>query len=512
VTASDHHSPTPAGQLAPYLKTLRRHKLLIVLVTIAAAAVALALSLTSTKEYEATAKVFISQTNPVQNIVGQNEQQPQDPERDLNSKVALIKLASVAQAVKSQLHLHSSTQELLDEVSTSIEGTTEIVDIDVTDPHPRRAAEIANAFAKQFAAARQVSARQTIQQAATLAQQQLNGLQPADRAGPQGRELTNQLRQLQIAAALQTGGIEVASPASAPTSPSSPKTKRNTILAGFLGLILAIALALAVEAADRRIKDEEDLDGYEAPVLATVPRPRGRGTDEDFATREAFSTLATNLRFFQLGHEVSAVMITSPAPQEGKTTTTLGLGRALASLGLRVLAIECDLRRPMFGSYTGLTSSGGLSTVLAGVSEFNRELIDLDADTLRPLDAGDDSSRPYLTVMPAGPIPPNPQGLLGSAAMREVMRSARATAEVVLLDTAPVGTVNDVVTLADLVDGVALVVRLQQTRRDRLARAMRTLGNLPAPVLGFVLTDVRRSTDAYYGYDRPTVTPHQPVG
>ena len=95
--------------------------------------------------------------------------------------------------------------------------------------------------------------------------------------------------------------------------------------------------------------------------------------------------------------------------------------------------------------------------------------------------------------------------------MRDAVRRARATAEVVLLDTAPVGTVNDVVTLAELVDGIALLVRLKRTRRDQLQRVLRTLTNVPSPVLGFVVTDAPRQAESYYGYDRPTRTVADPV-
>jgi Mrp family chromosome partitioning ATPase len=160
----------------------------------------------------------------------------------------------------------------------------------------------------------------------------------------------------------------------------------------------------------------------------------------------------------------------------------------------------------MFSTYMDVQPRGGLSTVLAGVTEFDRELIDIDASTLRPLEADAYESRPYFTVLPAGPVPPNPQGLLSSSAMRDVMRRARASAEIVLLDTAPVGTVNDVVTLSELVDGVVLVSKLKQTRRDHIQRALRTLGNLPSPVLGFALTDAPRGSESYYGYDRPVRT------
>ena len=148
----------------------------------------------------------------------------------------------------------------------------------------------------------------------------------------------------------------------------------------------------------------------------------------------------------------------------------------------------------------GLTASAGLSTVVAGVGELEPALIDIDAETLRPVSA--EHIGPYFTVLPAGPIPPNPQALLSGVAMRETVRRARAMADVVLLDTAPVGAVNDVVALAELVDGIALLTRLRHTRRDALQRALRVLEHLDAPVLGLVLTDARHTADAYYGYDR----------
>ena len=501
------HPPVPQHQLAPYVKAIRRRARLIALITLAALGVALALSLSATKQYTAHAKLFLHQENPVANIVSSSgDQGPADPQRDLNSRVSLITSETVARAVIDQLHLPETSKKLLDKVSASIDGESDIADIAATDPDPKRAADIANEFASQYVANRQQAARSTILQAADLAQRQLEQLTPAERSSAQGRGLAARARELQINAALQTGNVEIVGRALQPDSPSSPKTVLAAIVAVILGLLLGAAVAVGLEFLDRRLKDLDDLDPYGRSVLAAIPQHSGPIADamqSDFAVREAFLTFATSLRFYNLGRDVNVLAVTSPGPGEGKTSATLGLSSALTGLGLRVITIESDLRRPMFGRYTGVMSSAGLSTVLAGVSSFENELVDIDARTLRPLDPDAGGNVPFFSILPAGPIPPNPQGLLSSAEMAAVITRARALADVVLLDTAPIGTVNDVVTLGGLTNGIALLVRLGQTRRDTLDRSLRILDNIPAPILGFVVNGARREAESYYGYDSP---------
>lgn len=101
-------------------------------------------------------------------------------------------------------------------------------------------------------------------------------------------------------------------------------------------------------------------------------------------------------------------------------------------------------------------------------------------------------------MLPAGPVPPNPQALLARPAMTDIIEEARALADVVLLDCPPIGTVSDPVTLANLVDGVVLVSRLNQTTRDGARRTMRTLENLEVQLVGVVVTGGSPG-DAYYG-------------
>lgn len=506
----------PQHQLAPYVKAIRRRAGLIALVTLAALGVSLALSLSATKVYTATARLFLHQGNPVSSIVNNGgDQSPADPQRDLNSRVSLITSQTVAQAVIDKLRLQTTTKKLLeDEVSADVAGDTDIAQVAVKDEDPNQAAKIADEFAAQYVANRQEAARATILEAAKLAQSQLDQLTPEERNGAQGRELARRARELQINAALQTGNVEIVDRAQVPADPSSPRTALSAIVAVILGLLVGLALAVGLEFLDRRLRDVDDVEVYNRPILASVPTHSGgiaEAFESDFAVREAFLTFATSLRFFNLGREVNVLAITSPGPGEGKTSATLGLSAALTSIGLRVITIESDLRRPMFSEYVGLNTGAGLSTVLAGVSTFEHQLIDIDARTLHPIGGSGTGDVPYFSILPAGPIPPNPQGLLSSPEMANVIARARAMADVVLLDTAPIGTVNDVVTLAELTNGIALLVRLGATRRDALVHALRILDNVSAPVLGFVVNGARRGGAKYYGYDKPRASAEVPV-
>jgi len=197
--------------------------------------------------------------------------------------------------------------------------------------------------------------------------------------------------------------------------------------------------------------------------------------------------LAANLPLNEPGQPGKVVMVTSPSPGDGKTSVTLGVARAYAQLGLRVVMIEADLRRPSFGRFTDVTSSAGIAGVLAGAA-VGREVIWMDALTLKPVSL-DDGDRGAVGVLPAGVLPDNPQRALADPAMALLIEEARAIADMVLIDTAPVGTVNDATTLRHSAEGVVIVARLNQTSKDAARRANRTLRNLGIEVLGLVITD-----------------------
>ncbi len=506
----DEAQPGAPGEhdLGAYLKAIRRRMPLILLLTGVVTAVAVALSLAQTKEYEATSRVVLSQSDPINNIIQSAQPINYDPEAARNTLVSLIKIEPVAERVKAAEGLDYSTGELLDKVTTEVESNSDIVLIKALDPDPQTAADISNGFAEQYQLYRQDTVRAQLEDAADVTRANIDRLSPEEEASEQGRDLRAQLRQLEILAAAQRGGVEVAETADVPTDPAKPKPLLNGILAFVLGFGLSVAIAVGIEFIDRRLKDEEDVENaFHLPILATIPRPARRSQTvvpgEDRGQFEGYSALATNLRFFELGPELESIMITSPGPAEGKTSVTLGTARALAALDLRVIAIEADLRRPTFSRY-GIARGAGLSTVLAGVSDVDSTLIEVDASTLSRVDGTPSARTRTFHVLPAGPVPPNPQALLARPMMTHVIEDARAMADVVLVDVPPLGTVNDPVTLANLVDGVVLAAYLGRTTRDASRRTLRLLANIDARLLGVVVTGGSPGEGYYGAYTSPS--------
>ena len=509
------HGQPAEHDLGAYLKAIRRRMPLILLLTGIITAVAVVVSLAQTKEYEATARVVLSQTDPINAVIDPTTPINYDPESDRNTRVSLIKLEAVAEAVKREENLDYATTDLLDKVTTEVEANSDIVLIKALDPDPETAATIATGFAEQYQVYRQESARESLNEAATVTSSQLEQLSPEEQASEQGRDLRAKLREIEILAAAQRGGVEVAETADVPTDPAKPKPMLNGVVAFVLGFGFAVALAVAMEFIDRRLKDEEDVENaFGLPILATIPRPARRSQTivpgEDRGQFEGYSALATNLRFFELGPELESIMITSPGPSEGKTSVTLGTARALAALDLRVIAIEADLRRPTFAKY-GIGRGAGLSTVLAGVSDVDNSLIEVDASTLTRVDGATSSRARTFQVLPAGPVPPNPQALLARPMMTHVIEDARAMADVVLVDVPPLGTVNDPVTLANLVDGVVLVAHIGRTTRDASRRTLRLLANVDARMLGVVVTGGAPGEGYYGAYTSPSASGVPPV-
>src|SRR5688500_9705998 len=511
MASDDAQQGAPAEHdLGAYLKAIRRRMPMIMVLTGIVTTVAVLYSLAPTKEYESTSRIVLAQSDPISNLIDTSQPINYDPESERNTRVQLIKLESVAEAVTSELDLDMSTAELLDEVATEVDANSDIVNITVLDPDPEQAAAIANEFAEQYQAYRRDTAREGLIEAAEVTRSRSEQLSPEEQTSEQGRDLRADLRRFEILAAAQQGGVEIAERAEVPTDPAKPKPLLTGILAFILGFGFSVALAVALEFIDRRLKDEEDVENaFALPILATIPRPARKSENvvpgEDRGQFEVYSALATNLRFFELGPELESIMITSPGPSEGKTSVTLGTARALAALDLRVIAIEADLRRPTFSKY-GISGGAGLSTVLAGVSDVDSSLIEVDASSLTRVDGTASPRARTFHVLPAGPVPPNPQALLARPMMTHVIEDARAMADVVLVDVPPLGTVNDPITLANLVDGVVLVAHLGRTTRDACRRTLRLLANVDARKLGVVVTGGSPGEGYYGAYTSPSAT------
>jgi receptor protein-tyrosine kinase len=497
-TAPGSSGVVPAQQLSRYLQALRRRSWIVAAVVVIAAGAAFAVSLTTQKKYDATAKVLVTNSDPANAILAFQPTQSNDPERDMNTDVALVTLEPVADRAQRRLDTTLSTSTLLGEIRAGTAGTTNVISITARDRLPARAQAIANAFATSYVAFRRDVAQAQYQQAAARAARQLAAMTPPQRSSPKGKALASGLQSLQAASKLATGGVEVAELAKRPTSPATPRTKLTLAVAVVIGLFLGALCAIGLEFADRRIKDEKDVEELLGlPVLAGVPAKRGwrRPQDDGAAQEEAYATVAVNLRLRNLGTATQTVMVTSAEAEAGKTAATIGVARALARAGQRVIAIEGDLRRPKFASYLGLGANGGLAAVLGSLSSFGGELVSVRA-TGRPDRDGDGPDA--VELLPAGAAVADPHSVLASASMREVLDEARESADVVLIDTPALDIVSDAVDLARGIDTCIFVVRLSHSTKQGVQRALRTLTELGLDVVVIV---TGRSARRAYGSD-----------
>ena len=511
------------------LHTLGERRWLILAVAAAIVVVATLRSAAQDDEYEAVAKVLVGQTDPV-NALFPGAGADRDPDRIARTNIQLIENATVADRVERAIgsEVDLSASELLDRVDADIENDSDVVAIKVRDEDPEQAAQIANSFANQYSRFRERAAGRNLERAIERAQIELDELEGDEIASPRGRTIERRLSDLEIAAALQGGTVEVVKRAEAPDDRVEPRPFSAFLLSIPIGLLAGLLLAGLVSYLDRRLKREEQVEALtQLPVVASIPRRSerlvrrraGGGVWADPVEAESYGRLATNLRFFNFDRNVKTVLVTSAIPEEGKTTVTLRLAAALAGAGQGVLAIEADLRRPTFTDYFSIQFPHGLSGVLIGATPFEDVVTRVHTSyaLAAPTEEGDEAwtTAPFIEVVPAGVIPPNPTELLAGNALQQVLRDAKTHADIVLVDSAPLVPVGDAIPLANAVDGVLLVVKLGESRRDELRRALKLLGTLRSKVIGVVITNAERPSDKYDYYstkEPPPATRPDPLG
>jgi capsular exopolysaccharide synthesis family protein len=179
-----------------------------------------------------------------------------------------------------------------------------------------------------------------------------------------------------------------------------------------------------------------------------------------------------------------SLVITSPGPGEGKSTTAANLAVTLAQQGTRTLLVDADLRRPIVHRAFDLGQAPGLTDVLVGAA--------VAREAIRP------NVLPKLDVLPSGTQPPNPSELLGSEAMRRLLADLRDQYEMIVFDSPPVLAVTDAAVLGAATDAVVMVLRAGDTESIAAERALAQVRRVEAKVAGAVLNGVEKGRDRYY--------------
>jgi succinoglycan biosynthesis transport protein ExoP len=489
---------------------LIRRAPLIVACTLITAAAALVFSLLQTKQYTADASLLFRDPGFDQRLFGSSVSNAPDPTREAATNITLVSLKAVADRTAAALGDGYTGDEISSKVSIQSQGQSDVASVEATDPDPEVAARVANAFAANYIAFRRDADRRKVRQALTLVQADFDRLQPAEQQGNEGQSLQTQISRLSTLEALQTGNAELVQRATVPTSPSSPKTLRNTFFGWILGLLFGLGLAAFLERHDRRLREPRDLEeSFGLPVLTEIPESKSLTAPSNGAISvrgedPAFQMLRARLRYFNVSREINSLLVTSAAPGEGKTTIAWNLAASAAGAGLRTILIEADFHQATLATRTGQKARPGLSELLSGQSSLRSVVQRISVEDRQN---GTEENR-GLELIVAGSHPPNPIELLESNSMVELLRELSANHDMVVIDSPPLPILADTIPLVKMVSGVLVVGRINKTTRDQAQALNAQLQSLEAPVLGVVANRTRARR--YYGYYRQRRTSESP--
>lgn len=200
---------------------------------------------------------------------------------------------------------------------------------------------------------------------------------------------------------------------------------------------------------------------------------------------EAYRTLRTNIAFSSLKNKLQVIVVTSAAPNEGKTITAANLAVAMANVGKKTILIDTDLRKPMQHKLFNCSNYNGLTNLLIDEAKFEEVIYKSEVEN--------------LYILPCGTRPPNPSELIGSTKMENLINDLRQSFECVILDTPPVTAVTDAQVLSNFVDGYILVIASGITEKRIVIKAKDLLNKVDARILGLVLNKVE-DKKGIYGY------------
>ncbi|GIJ25040.1 chromosome partitioning protein [Micromonospora qiuiae] len=441
--------------LVRQLRLVRRNWWIILVTLMVSLGVTALVTVRAQPRYLATVTFFV--TTPSQGVTDAYQGSLFLQQR-VKSYEELLTSDRLAQSVVTDNQLGLTAEQVQRRITTSTETGTVLLQASVTDTDQTRALRVVEALSARFV------------ELVNKVETRLDGT-----PGPIKIEVI--------------GGPRVS------PSPVSPQPVRNILIGTLLGLLAGTGLAILRGMTDVRLRDAAALRRVTgSPLLGEIPLdPAARtaplivGAAATSARAEAVRKLRTNLRFVDAHEPARVIAVTSALQGEGKSTLSCNLAIALAEAGWRVLLVDADLRRSKVGDYLGVDSAVGLTDVLLG-----------DVHVGDVVQRWGDKS---LLVLPSGATPPNPSELLGSKAMADLLLTLRESADIVIIDTAPLLAVTDGVVVAVQADGALLISQQGRTARPQVAAAARALDAVSVRLLGCVLNMARTPKSEAYQYE-----------
>lgn len=501
-------------ELREILRIVRRWVWLLILGAVLGGVATYFFSIYQTPVYESSAEVFISQ-----------------PKYNELSELGYL---NIYQMIPTYAEL-MVTDSVLGETGQRLDGVvdpgqvsvqqvrdTQLLRVTVEDINPVSAANIANTLVTVFSeqqyelqTARYAESKQNLE--ASLAEQQkiiddlltqLSEISDSEeyrvdrerlnlmlvQAKETYSNLVNNYESLRLTEAQSVSTVQLVESAKPYIIPVRPNVTINTLLGVAVGLMLAGGIVFLVEYLDDTVRSLDDITKeFELTALgyiAKIPTPRKKKGDEGVyifsnprsPIAEAFRSLRTNIEFAGVVEPIKTILVTSPGPQEGKSTVTANLAAVMHQGGKRVVVVDGDMRRPRLHKIFGMNNLTGLSSLFRGQANITEVIV---------------KRMNNLFVLTSGAVPPNPAELLGSKIMDRILASVLGMGDIVIIDSPPL-VVTDPVVLSTKVDGVILVINPGKTKREALKAAMLQFERSDARILGVVVNQIGKNTAYYY--------------
>ncbi len=283
--------------------------------------------------------------------------------------------------------------------------------------------------------------------------------------------------------------IEIYSNPVAALVPSSPNYKLNLIIGAVVGVILGLIVAVVFNYFDTSVKSLEEAEKHLGlPVLGVIPQDVGLLSlqDGNSPDAEAYRILRTNIELKKSLFKARTLAVVSANAGEGKTTTLSNLAYVFASAGYSTLMIDADLRRPRLDRYSEIDSELGLSNYLTSDMELKEVVVK--------------TPTPNLYLLPAGPQPSDPSGVLSSHRMDHLIAEVTKRFDIVLFDSPPVLGVSDASLLVSKADATLVVLQPRKMPLKALLRTRSIIQNVGGQIMGLVMNNVDISADTQYQY------------
>lgn len=382
----------------------------------------------------------------------------------LNSKLIstyseLIKSSTLLQTVKDNLNLDIDETDLKKSITVNTISDTELIEISVVNDNPKQAAIIANEIAKEFA--------------------------------------------IQVEKIYKINNIYIIDQAKVDTNPCNINHLKDVTIFTIIGLAVSIVYVALCTALDTTVKSTEDLEnGLGVYPLVSIPFIKDN-VKNNFKAKELitynevksvvseiFRTLRTNVQFMNTKGK-KTILLTSCFPGEGKSYVSANLAVTFAQAGKKVILVDADMRRGRQGKIFNVDSRCGLSNYLSNLDENGMEIANDISKYIKETDVTN------LNIISAGNVPPNPSELLTSDRIESLLNELNKVYDIIIVDGAPILPVTDSLILSRLIGATILVTSYKKTKKDDLAKVIKSIENVGGRVIGAVLNKVPNQVVGY---------------